>query len=365
MGLTVEVLDADPGQQADAQPVGDHRVRTVVVHVDLGQLHVTGDQDRLPDRLQVGLDRRNVEQLPGPRPHQVDRLVPERGLLDQGCVPVVRPYAPRAPGTLRDRLDGAPVRRLQRALEQMEQALAARVHDVGLAQDRQQRRRLGDGPLRGLHGGREHGLHVVIALRSRDGGGTRLPDDREDRSLDRLRDRLVGLLRARVQRMGEVQPVEPALARQAVRHALQDLADDDARVAARPHQRAEACRLGDALSIRSGPNPVGLVQGGPDGREHVRPGVSVRHREDVEGVDLLDVRLERGDGAPERCEEARSVAGSAGHQATSVPLSARSSGRGSPACVGPSAGATPCSWRSLPIRIETRSGCRPRAWSSE
>ena len=44
----------------------------------------------------------------------------------------------------------------------------------------------------------------------------------------------------------------------------------------------------------------------------------------VEAVDLVDVRLEVGDGGPEGLEQPGPVAGPPGHQATSVPLSARS-----------------------------------------
>ena len=61
-------------------------------------------------------------------------------------------------------------------------------------------------------------------------------------------------------------------------------------------------------------------------REHVRAGVAVGDRVDVERVDLVDVRLEVRDGGAERGEEPRAVARAAGHQATSVPLSARSRG---------------------------------------
>ena len=138
--------------------------------------------------------------------------------------------------------------------------------------------------------------------------------------------------------MGEVEAVEPALAGQAVRDPGQDLARDHARVAARAHQRAEAGRLGDPLGVRVGPGPIGLLQRRPDRRQHVRAGVAVGDREHVQRVDLVDVRLEARDGAPERREEPGAVARPAGHQATSVPLPARSEVRGS--CVAGAGWAT-------------------------
>ena len=97
-------------------------------------------------------------------------------------------------------------------------------------------------------------------------------------------------------------------------------------VAARAHQRPEADRRGDPLGRLAG-DALGLVERGPDGREHVRPGVAVGDRVDVEAVDLVDVGLEVGDRGPEGLEQPGAVAGPPGHQATSVPLSARSRGR--------------------------------------
>ena len=85
-----------------------------------------------------------------------------------------------------------------------------------------------------------------------------------------------------------------------------------------------------------------LVERGLHGRVHVRAGVAVGNRVDVEAVDLVDVGLEVGDGRPERVEQAGAVAGAAGHQATSVPLAARSSvadaGSARPAAAGRSPG---------------------------
>ena len=341
----------------------DHEVGEVVVHMHLGHLGVTGDEHRLADGLQVRPDGRHVQQLAGPGPEQVDGLVPERGLpvLGRGG-PEIRPD-PRGPGGgFVGPARRAAARRLEGTLEQAEQALPAGIHHVGLAEDRQQRRRLGDRPFGRLERGREDALHVVVALGGGDGCGARLANDRQDRPLDRLGDGLVRLLGARVERMCEVQPVEATLPREAEGHALQDLAGDDARVPPRAHQRPVAGRLGDALRIGVGSRLVGLLERGPDRGEHVRARVPVRHREDVERVDLVDVRLQAGDGAAQRGEEAGTVAGAARHQATSVPLSARSPGRGSPTREGSGAGARPCSWWSFPMRIVTRSGSRSKAW---
>ena len=61
---------------------------------------------------------------------------------------------------------------------------------------------------------------------------------------------------------------------------------------------------GDPLGRLAG-DAFGLVERRLDRREHVRAGVAVGDRVDVERVDLVDVRLEVGDGRPERLEQAR------------------------------------------------------------
>ena len=100
---------------------------------------------------------------------------------------------------------------------------------------------------------------------------------------------------------------------------------------------------GDALGVRVGAGPLGLVERRPDRGEHVRAGVAVGDREDVERVDLVDVGLEVRDGARNASRNPAPSQAPSGHQATSVPLSARSAGAGSPVVPCSSAGAIPCS----------------------
>ena len=67
-GLVVEVLDADPAQRAERQPVADDEVGPLVVDVDLERPRVAGDEHRLADRLEVDPDRVDVERPPAPAP---------------------------------------------------------------------------------------------------------------------------------------------------------------------------------------------------------------------------------------------------------------------------------------------------------
>ena len=78
---------------------------------------------------------------------------------------------------------------------------------------------LRDGPLgRSTVAARTASMSVV-ALGRDDGGGGCLADDRQDRALDRLGDRAIRGLRARLERIGEVEAVEAPLARRGLGHA--------------------------------------------------------------------------------------------------------------------------------------------------
>ena len=321
-GLVVEVLDADPAQRADAQPVPDDEVRSLVVDMDLERAAVAGHEHRLADRFEVVADGVDVETARAVGLEQVHRLVAEPLVrvgdqgrwLDPG--PGVRALAGGARRRLADEME-------ERPLEQAVEPLPARIDDAGLAQDRQQARRPGDRLLGGGERGGQDGLDVVVALGGLDRGVGRLADDRQDRAFDGLGDRAVRGLGPERQGVGQVEAVEPALAAQTLGHPAEDLAGDDARVAARAHQRPEADRGGDPFGRAVG-GRLGLVERGLDRGVHVRARVAVGDRIDVERVDLVDVRLEVGDGRLERSEEALAVARAARHQATSVPLSARS-----------------------------------------
>ena len=249
----------------------------------------------------------------------------------------------------------------QRTLEEPVETHPARIDDAGLAQDGEEGRRPRDRFLGRVEGRGQDRLDVVVTLGGDDRGIGRLADDRQDGALDGLRDGAVGRLRALRQGVGEVQTVEPALAAEALRHAAEDLAGDDPRVAPRAHQRPEADGGGDPLGGLAG-RALGLLEGRLDRRQHVRAGVAVGDRIDVESVDLVDVRLEVRDRGAKGAEQAVAVARPADHQATSVPLSARSRGPAAPVvgwiAVG---GAPPGPTRRPSMWIVTRPTSRPRA----
>ena len=116
--------------------------------------------------------------------------------------------------------------------------------------------------------------------------------------------------------MGEVQAIEAALATQPFGHAPKDLRGDHARVAARPHQRSKTDGPGNAICglIR---DLFALFQRRAGGGEHVRAGIAVGDGEDVQGVDLVDVRCQIGDRGAITGQQTGPIAGSSRHEGRS------------------------------------------------
>ncbi len=306
---------------------------------------MTSSEDRLPDRLEPVSNGVEVERPPGQCLEEKHRLVAKAlvGVGDErrrpggGCRPASRAPHRRPTPHLNER-----------ALEQPIETLPARIDDTCIPQDRQERRRPGNRLLGGLDGRGQDDLDVVRSLGGDDGCLGRLTDDRQDRSFDRFGDGAIGRLRADRQGVGEIEAVEAGLAPQTVGHPPEDLAGDHPRVAAGSHERPEADRRRDPLCRHVG-DSLGLVEGGPDGREHVRACVAVRYRVDIQAVDLGDMRLEIVDGALEGLEQTGAVTRSAGHQATSVPLAARSSAATSLGSGGAAAAGRSPGWNRSPL----------------
>ena len=137
------------------------------------------------------------------------------------------------------------------------------------------------------------------------GGGA---GDGEDGALDRASDGGVAGVGRLLHRLGR--DARAALAGghppQAGGVRTEHLAQDHAGVAARPQQRAAGQDRQRVAEGEVGSRPDGLAQrvaGGGDGEEHVGAGVTVGHRVDVEGVDLLAGRAERVGGDVDEAQD--------------------------------------------------------------
>ena len=282
--------------------------------VDLDRPRVAGDHDRVAHRLEPIAEDIDVERSAGRRLEQEHRLVAEalvrvrderRGPGGRSSTPCRRDD-PAAAGDVEER-----------PLQEAIQALTARVDHARLAQDREQAGRLRDGPVGRLDRRREDRLDVVVVLSRQLGGRRGLADHGQDRALDRLLHGCIRGLRRQSEGMGQIEPVDPLLARDRPRHPVEDLRRDHPGIAAGAHERPEADRRGDPIGRPAG-RSFGLVERDADGGGHVRTGVAVGHWEDVEVVDLVDVGLEVGDRGAECRQETVAVAASAGHARTSA-----------------------------------------------
>ncbi len=281
--------------------------------MDLDRSWITRHEDRLADALQGVADGIEVERVLAGRQQ-------EHGLVAETLVGMghERRSTRRLAIAAHGRSDGLPADEMQeRALEQPIEALAARIDDAGLAQDGQQRWRPGDRPFGLLDGRRQDGLDVRIAFGAGDGRRRGFPDDGQDGALDRLGHGRVRGHTAGRQRVGEVEPVDPLAALDRLRHAPEDLAQDDAGVPARTHQGTERDRRRDPAGVPLAfGHGLGLIERRAQRGHHVRARVPVRDGKDIEGVDGVDVGLEMCHRGGEGTEQRRAIGRSPTHAAS-------------------------------------------------
>ena len=184
--------------------------------------------------------------------------------------------------------DRATVDDLQQRGEQQRESFAARVDDPGVAQRGKQLRRVFDRFAGCLERALEHGHERRVAVERFDrlGRGAR---DREDRALDRAHHRLVRGIAGAPQARAQIDPAHGIEGAEAFHESAQDLRRDDAGVSSRAHERTSAHRLAH-LGHRVGGPQLGAHR--LERQRHVRTGVAVGHRVDVEPVQLLLVRAQ-------------------------------------------------------------------------
>lgn len=241
-----------------------------------------------------GLDFRGLRrQVPGRRPGR-DPVGASRGRArDEGR------------GGDEGRWIGADARRVGarrhggKRLQQYDDAAPARVDDAGPAQCGELFRGADQGLARGVGGGaRGPGGAAAADRRGAVGGGAH---DGQHRALDGPGDRAVAEVGGPAQRVGERVTVELGGRHQRLGEAAQELAEDDAGVAAGAEQGAVGERLDRTGRAHVGQVVIAVVAlaertaGRLEGEEQVGAGVGVRDREDVERVDLLTRAAERGE----------------------------------------------------------------------
>ena len=211
--------------------------------------------------------------------------------------------------------------------EDQDQAVAAGVDDAGFAQHLELLGRARDRALAVLdrplqHLGQDRVLllfadvaaePLLVGLEVGELAGERvghLAEDGQHRPLGRLADRVVGGVGGAGEGGGDQHRVDQlaGAAGQLLGGAADDLAEDHAGVAAGAHQRRPGQRLDqlgaadlvDLLAVEA----VELLHHRAHRHRHVVAGVAVGDREDVEVVDLLAARLQRGVGRADDPPEA-------------------------------------------------------------
>jgi hypothetical protein len=117
-------------------------------------------------------------------------------------------------------------------------------------------------------------------------GGRPSPQHRQDRSLDRLGECLLRRIGAPPNSRGKLSGRDTHPGPDRIRHAVQELREDRARVAACPFKGRVGSRS-SRLSYREFGGSRQRRCGGTQCRREVRPRVGVRHRKDVDAVQRL------------------------------------------------------------------------------
>ena len=279
--LDVHVRDLDAFEHAERSPGPQGGARIVRVHVHLERRGVADDEEGVAEPHELALQGVRVEAL---ALHDVDRAVAiARGLqVDRvdaqglGGGSFGKRFAPDVRGDAADDLD---------------QPGGSRVHDACLTEDFELLLRLCDGLVSSDDEGGQEVLEAlpVPGLRFLRQGA----DRRQHRPLHGLAHGLVRRIRRRAECPGDGRGVDLFHRTQNVPGAADDLGQDHARVPARSEQR--------------GPRDVGVaalerLDHRPGREEHVRPGVAVGHRIDVQVVDSCAVGLESGLGGTREVE---------------------------------------------------------------
>ncbi len=210
------------------------------MNVDLGHFDITRHEHRSAKCRQLPAHGRQI-QRPAVGRDQEHRLVaPAVGVAVLGGW---REHLGPRQAASRHGLTG---HRRESTFQEPVQPLPAGVDHAGLTQDRQQCRGASHGPVRRVDRGGKDGLQAGIRLGGLGGRFSRLPDDREDGAFHGRGDGGIGRLAAAPQAMRQVPAGYGSAFLADLRHAPQDLREDDATVAARAHQRSEADRGGHA-----------------------------------------------------------------------------------------------------------------------
>ena len=189
------------------------------------------------------------------------------------------------------------------AFEDGIQALPPGIDHARFLEDRKQSRGIGHRLVGGRDGGLKHLGQVRVAVFRRPlGGRGSILDHGEDGTFHRIAQALVGHPGGLLEGTGEVGPGQRLLAGDILSKAAQNLRQYHAAIAPGSHQGpfGECLRYRRAAVVRSA---VGLLHAGVQGQQHVGPGVAIRYRENVQGINIGSALLQPGSGTGKHLSE--------------------------------------------------------------
>ena len=302
--LVAHVFDLHGLERAVGQRLGQHLAGHVRVHVHLDDLVVVDHDDTVAEILQERAQE--LRALAVLARDDKLRAVAERDLagVELGevralfrCLRGSRSGGGHGGG-------GAALQIAEHGVHDEHEALAAGIDHACAAQHGVDVLRVGQRLARGGEQRIEHALKVRAVLGEGHGGLRAQTADGEDCALGRLHDGLVGGVHAGGDGGGKFRRARSLAALEGLGDPAEQQRQNDAGVAARTAQQRARGAVGH------GADGVGLLAAELDGgrvhrQAHVRAGIAVRNREDVELVDLLFVffqcRVCAQEHFPKRC----------------------------------------------------------------
>ena len=302
--LVAHVFDLHGLERAVGQRLGQHLAGHVRVHVHLDDLVIIDHDDTVAEVVEERAQQLGA--LVVFTRHDKLRAVAERDLsgVELGEVRALFRCGGGSRSGRGHGGGGAALQVAEHGVHDEHEALAAGVDHTCAAQHGVDVLRVGQRLARSGEQRLEHGLKVRALLGKLHGGLRTQTADGEDRALGRLHDGFVGGVHTGGDGGGKLCGVCVLAALEGLGDPAEQQRQDDAGVAARTAQQG-ACG-----AVGHGTDGVGLLAAELDGggvhrQAHVRAGVTVRNREDVELVDALFVffqcRIRAQEHLPKRC----------------------------------------------------------------
>ncbi|CAB4608633.1 unannotated protein [freshwater metagenome] len=176
---------------------------------------------------------------------------------------------------------------MQQRVEEQHEPGATRIDDAGIGEDLQHLRGVRKSVITTGVGCFENAEEIGACVGRHATGLGRNSHHGQDRAFDRTHDGAIGRRRCSIERSGERSGVDRTGFPEHAGEASEDLGEDDPRIAPGTHQRSVGDSRTRRIEVRSCIGELGHDRG--EGERHVRAGVPIGYRVDIEPVDGLAV----------------------------------------------------------------------------